>query len=323
MRKVFPVLVAMALVLALGLSAYGATQTFTNSTNGSVTGIRVAFSASVRIASYDRAIFPTQSPSAEAREFTFSGGELQAGGRFKLSWADEEATIESYEWLEGSSSSLSSKDSMAFGIDYSRPELYLVQGDQTRISNPASLDWLRAKPRGLSQLKAVYAWLREFETYRAGGATIGKATVDELLASHRLSGCHDFALVFAAVARELGYPAVMVDTASIDWIGRFQRGEQGSHVGHVFVEVYLTDRWILVDSTSGAYVERGYDPANPVFRETQSGHSVGYYVMFKGIDTNAYGIYSNSELTQAMDALARNVNVSAIAYPAYQWKVFS
>jgi hypothetical protein len=288
-----------------------------------VIGIHVTFSDSVRIATYDKAVFPTQSPKASSSEFAFSGGELQVGGRFKVSWGNEDVTVLSFEWTGVSSTAGGPQYSTAFGIDYSHPELYLAQGEQTRISNPAALDSLRGRQKGVAQLGAIYTWLRKFETYSARGATIGKATVDEVLASHRLSGCHDFALIFAAVARELGYPAVMVDTASIDWIGRFQRGEQGSHVGHVFVEVYLTDRWILVDSTSGAYVERGYDPTNSVFRETQSGSSVGYYVMFKGIDTNAYGIYSNSELTQAMDSLARNVDVSAIAYPAYQWKVFS
>jgi hypothetical protein len=93
------------------------------------------------------------------------------------------------------------------------------------------------------------------------------------------------------------------------------------------VEVFLIDRWILIDSTNGPYVEQGYDPAAAAFREpgggAYGGSSTGYYVMFKGIDTNAYGIHSNAELTQAMDALARRVDAGAMVYPAYAWKRFS
>jgi transglutaminase-like putative cysteine protease len=311
------------LVAGLSLVSLGASHTFTNDTPGAVTGIRVVFSASVRIATYDKAVFLVQSPSSSSAEFSFTGGELQPGGRFKVSWADEEVVVLSCEWLGNSSSSSVPQYLTAFGIDYSHPDMYLTQGEQTRISNPAALDSLRGRSKGLAHLSEIYRWLRKFDTYSAGGATIGEATVDELLASRRLGGCHDFALVYAAVARDLGYPAVMVDTASVEWIARFQKGEEGPHVGHVFVEVFLVDRWVLIDSTRGAYVERGYDPANPVFREPAGGSSTGYYGMFKGIDTNAYGIHSNAELTQAMDALARGVDLGAVTYPTYAWKTFA
>ncbi len=324
MRKVFLLAGAMALVSVLGVLALGASQTFTNNTSGPVTGIQVVFSGSVRIASYDKAVFPTQSPAAESSEFTFSGGELQPGGKFKLSWANEDATVESYAWVGGSSGSGALQYPTAFGIDYSQPELYLAQGEQTRISNPVSLDWLRAKPRGIPQLKAIFAWLREFKAYNSGGSNIGTATVDGILASKRLSGCHDFALVFAAVARELGYPAVMVEVASVEWIRHFRNGEEGPHVGHVFVEVFVADAWILVDSTAGNYVERGYDPANPAFRAPGGGYYGGtttaYYVMWKEVDTVASGIHSNAENQAAMDAFAAGIDPSTVTYPAYTWK---
>lgn len=326
MRKVFLVAGTIVLVCVLGVLVFGATQTFTNNMSGPATGIHVVFSASVRIATYDKAVFPTQSPTTESLEFTFSGGELQPGGRFKLSWANEEATVESYEWVGSSSGSGALQYPTAFGIDYSQPEMYLAQGEQTRISNPAAFDWLRGKPKGLAQLGAIFEWLRKFEAYNSGGSNIGTATVDGILASKRLSGCHDFALVFAAVARELGYPAVIVETADVGWITHFRKGEEGPHVGHVFVEVFLTDKWILVDSTRGNYVERGYDPANPVFRAPGGGYyggtTTGYYVMWKEVDTIASGIHSNEENTAAMDAFAAGVDPTTVTYPAYTWRRF-
>jgi hypothetical protein len=217
----------------------------------------------------------------------------------------------------------------AFGIDYTHPEHYLAHGEQSQISDPSSLDSLRTGTQSLPHLGDIFRWLKsEFTTYSAGGKTIGVVTVDQLLAERRLGGCHDHALVYAAVARELGYPALMARTDSIAWIERFQAGEPRPHIGHVFVEVYLDGRWVLVDSTNGWYVERGYDPANPVIplKGPVAGTSdeiYGFYIERKGVDTWAFGIHSPDESTQAMDDLARQVDLATIVYPEYTFRRFS
>lgn len=46
----------------------------------------------------------------------------------------------------------------AFGIDYTHPEKYLAQGEQTRISDVSVLDGMRSD-QGIEQLAAVYHWL--------------------------------------------------------------------------------------------------------------------------------------------------------------------
>lgn len=216
----------------------------------------------------------------------------------------------------------------AFGMDYAHPEKYLVQGEQSHISDPTVLDSLRRGEQSMTHLGDIYRWLkREFTPYRAGGKTIGVVTVDELLAERRLGGCHDHGLVYAAVARELGYPALMARTVSIAWVKRFQAGEQGPHVGHVFVEVFLDGKWVLIDSTNGWYLEDGYDPADPVIPlkgriAGSNDETFGFYVERKGIDTWAFGIHSPAESTQAMDALASQLNLGAIAYPQYAFQRF-
>jgi hypothetical protein len=217
----------------------------------------------------------------------------------------------------------------AFGINYAHPEKYLAQGEQSHISDLTALDSLRRGEQSMAHLGDIYRWLkREFTPYRAGGKTIGVVTVDELLAERRLGGCHDHGLVYAAVARELGYPALMTRTASIAWVKRFQAGEQGPHVGHVFVEVFLDGKWVLIDSTNGWYLEDGYDPADPVIPlkgriAGSNDETFGFYVERKGIDTWAFGIHSPAESTQAMDALASQLNLRAIAYPQYAFKRFA
>jgi hypothetical protein len=217
----------------------------------------------------------------------------------------------------------------AFGIDYAHPEKYLAQGEQSQISDPSVLDSLRSDEQSIAHLGDIYRWLkREFEAYRAGGKTIGVVTVDQLLAERRLGGCHDHGLVYAAVARELGYPAVMARTVSIAWVEGFQAGEKGPHVGHVFVEVYLDGKWVLIDSTNGWYVEDGYDPTDPVIplKGSIAGSSeeiYGFYVERKGLDTWDFGIHSPAESTQAMDELGGRLDLASIVYPDYEFQHFS
>jgi hypothetical protein len=217
----------------------------------------------------------------------------------------------------------------AFGIDYAHPEQYLAQGSQSQITDPSVLDHLRTEEHSLAHLEEIFQWLRsDFTHYAAGGQTIGVVTVDELLGERRLGGCHDFGLVYAALARELGYPAVMVRSVSVAWIKQFQAHEQDRFVGHVFVEVFLDGKWILIDSTNGYYVADGYDPANPVIPLTgniagTTEEIYGFLVERKGVDTWGFGIHSPAESNQAMRDFAGEVDLQAIQYPAYTFQRFA
>jgi hypothetical protein len=217
----------------------------------------------------------------------------------------------------------------AFEIDYTSPDQYLKQGEQTIIADPSVLDPLQGQGEGINHLSLIYDWLHtDFTNYSARGGTIGEVTADQLLSDRKLGGCHDYGLVFTAAVRELGYPAVMIDSYSIAWIEQFQQGEGDIHIGHVFVEVYLVDEWILVDPTNGWYVETGYDPSNPVIplKGPIAGSSkeiYGFYIGLKGLDTWAYGISSNTELTQAMDSMAPEIDLLSITYPDYHFWHFS
>lgn len=208
----------------------------------------------------------------------------------------------------------------AFGIDYLHPEKYQEAGRQTRIDDPNVVAFLRPATPGVPQLEAIFQWLHvDFTAWRAGGSTIGAVTAAQLLQKRRLGGCHDYALVFAAAARQLGYPAVIVDAVDLDWAQRAARGKTGEYSGHVFVEVYFQQRWVLIDSTNGSYVWRGYDPANPVIPL-----KAGYYVMRKGVDTWSYGIHSNQELQKLMDQTAAHLAAlpGPPVAPTYEFKHF-
>lgn len=221
----------------------------------------------------------------------------------------------------------------AWGIDYAHPEKYLAQGDQTRLSDPSVADDLRLEQKASRQnqlymLGRIYMWIKgEFETWSARGATIGKVTTDNLFASHRLGGCHDWGLVYVSLARELGYPTVVVDTLGLVWAKQFQSGERGPYTGHVFVEVYVDGKWVLVDSTNNWYVETGYDPSNPIL-PLKSGKPdsvngiYGFYVMRKGLDTWNYGIKDDEALHTLMETTARQLNFETLVYPQYEFQRF-
>lgn len=213
--------------------------------------------------------------------------------------------------------------STAFGIDYGHPEKYLIPGEQTRLANPAIVDALRRKEQSIAHLGEIYFWIkREFTPWSAGGQTIGAVTVEQLFKERRLGGCHDWGLVYASIARELGYPTVMIDTAGIAWAKGFLSGKKGPYLGHVFVEVFIGGKWVLVDSTNNWYVENSYDPANGVVPLKMGDETEGLFVMRKGVDTWGYGIKSNSELTRLMEDSARQLKVEAIKFPPYNWQRF-
>jgi len=216
----------------------------------------------------------------------------------------------------------------AFGIDYAQPRKYLAQGEQTRFSNPAIVNSLRRQVQNVAHLGEIYFWIkREFTTWSAGGKTIGARTTDQLFAERRLGGCHDWGQVYASVARELGYPAVKVDAVSIAWAKQFQSGQKVPYVGHVFVEVFVAGKWVLMDSTNNWYVENGYDPTNPTIPLQGSiagsnQETLGFYVMRKGVDTWGYGIRSAGELNRLMEESARLLKLDTLQYPPYNFQRF-
>jgi hypothetical protein len=73
--------------------------------------VTVTFSEQVRITSYDEGVFPTKEPSNRSDTFTFSGGQLENGARFSVSWTPSTAEITGTEWeTTGSTAAGSSAD---------------------------------------------------------------------------------------------------------------------------------------------------------------------------------------------------------------------
>ena len=208
-----------------------------------------------------------------------------------------------------------------YGIDYGHPELYLAAGSQSEVSvaHLAEIaEELHMDSVDIPALGRLYRWKdSHFTSVSAGGAYVGRRTAGEILEERTLTGCHDHGLLLASLLRKYGVPAIMVDATGIDWALRYPE-EVMYFSGHVFVEAFLDGKWMLFNSTSGAYVAE-YDPLNPVIPLTSPIEPTGYYVMYKGLDPADYGITSIQQLnaTQELYAQMLKEEIDALEFPEY------
>jgi len=114
----------------------------------------------------------------------------------------------------------------------------------------------------------------------------------------------------------------MIDGAGIAWAKNFVAGQKGPYLGHVFVEVFVGGKWVLIDSTNNWYVEENYHPANGVIPLKMGDETEGLFVMRKGVDTWGYGIRSNAELTRLMEESARALDLKLLVKPPYTFLRF-
>jgi hypothetical protein len=137
------------------------------------------------------------------------------------------------------------------GIDYPHPVKYLALpsslGKAERIRKVALA--LGGKTPE-EKLRAIARWIETNLSYDAKCAYEWR-DFDGVLDLGKYGGCADHALVFGALARACGIPCVWVKTMDVDWIHEFKanRGKCAVWRGHVFLEVHLRGRWLLLDAS--------------------------------------------------------------------------
>jgi hypothetical protein len=199
-------------------------------------------------------------------------------------------------------------------IDYAHPELWTTPGPLTCISDEHWSDVVGEIGQDVIERKdeqfvsAVHDYMRRrFRAYAAGGALVAKRNVDRIIDEGTLSGCHDWGLVLTAVLRRAGVPAVFVDTVWVPWAREAVAGTARNSIGHIFVEAYIGERWVLVNSTASCVTDP-YDPLCPHFRaDTAPRMGETFFVLFKGLDPKHYGISEIGELTAAMKSKAPKI----------------
>lgn len=179
-------------------------------------------------------------------------------------------------------------------VDYSHPDLFLQTGKQTQatIKIRRLANQVKSDINDLEVIKDIYRVVQEAAPGGANGEKFSK-TVDEILKAG-YTGCTDYGLVYAAVARELGIPTVFLQAARIDWIEDYLARNRDMNMirGHILVELYIDGEWYLVDSTSGKlYLD--YDRNNFALPD-------GYYVFAKSIEVLDSGIKNEKHNAEIM-----------------------
>ena len=145
-------------------------------------------------------------------------------------------------------------------IDYLHPDAYLPLnahfGDKGHIMKvAATLGGKTAEEK----LVSISKWVHSHLTYKADSPYEWR-DFDRLVRDGNYGGCADYSVVFGSLARACGIPTVWVKTLDAEWIRDYKTlGKEGHWNGHVFLEIYIHNRWMLLDDTAMALYE-DYDP---------------------------------------------------------------
>jgi len=134
---------------------------------------------------------------------------------------------------------------------YDNLELFLQEDEQTRITEQVkAIASLVNDKRDVSTLAEIFAAVYAAAPYKRDPCVPRfTITASQVLTQGFSTGCTNYAIAFAAVARAKGIPAIVVDGADDEWI---KGGASLEYVcGHFFVEVFVENKWQLLDSTSG------------------------------------------------------------------------
>ena len=133
-------------------------------------------------------------------------------------------------------------------IEYAAPEKYLAiaetLGDGAEIARQA------AELKGESDretIRNVLAWMDETLKYD-GEKAYAWRNFDTVVKEQCYGGCADQGIVCGVLLKGAGIPTVWVKTMDVDWIWDFKNDRRlEAWSGHVFLEVYVDGKWVLLD----------------------------------------------------------------------------
>ena len=115
-------------------------------------------------------------------------------------------------------------------------------------------------------------------------------SAQEIFESKFATGCTDFAYVFASLARQIGIPTTILQTAQKEWANKLINniGDFKRHYGHTFCECFLNNKWVLVDPTQ-SLIDWQYEDflTFKLELEWKVGESRTFLPYFRGLDLGA------------------------------------
>lgn len=207
-------------------------------------------------------------------------------------------------------------------VDHSDPWVFARSTPQTQLSQEiiSQLNLLFPGDNTIEKIGKVHSWVRgNFEKYRGGGRMVAKQNAQQLFEGRRLSGCNDWGLLQTSILRSLKYPVVFMNAAHIQWAKEYRKNISEGFTGHTFLEIYVKERWILMDSTSGHYIE-DYDFNDPVLHIHKK--RGGFFVYQKGLDQWSMGVKSIEDNEKIMIEFALNYPLEKISIKNKEVKRF-
>ncbi len=235
-----------------------------------------------------------------------------------LNCEDFDFAIDNFDYLEKIKKSKLYKESNMRKLTKADTDFYLTNGNLTQpfISNEYVLekvlcDYNHKIEKGIkiTKIESLFNWInhvvkfgdKEFnDKYRF------QRTAKEIWDSKIMTGCTDYATLFATFARQIGIPTTILHTAERSWVERLQHNKDFSHhYGHSFCECFYEGKWILVDPTFRK-IEKEYNP-----EKLELGYMVGGSSTFipyqRGIDLEIK--QTTSEHNSLMDKLCKNLKI--------------
>ncbi len=125
---------------------------------------------------------------------------------------------------------------------------FLKEGEQTRITKNISNIADIFKESNIDLVFEVLTWihknLKQTQDQDFKKEFFRKRTASEIIESKKLTGCTDYTLVFTALMRANGISTKYIETIRDSWL---EKGDLGSLEGHVFSEVFIDEKWYIVD----------------------------------------------------------------------------
>ncbi len=165
--------------------------------------------------------------------------------------------------------------------------LYLKQGKMTKpfMRNEEVFKKVQSDQRvntKRSEIESLIAYIKHHlkpsEDEKFKNKNKFRRTASQIWKSGITTGCADNALVFATMARQIGIPTTILETADKSFLEEFSKDSSvKAYRGHFFCECFYREKWVLVDPTFNKVME-DYDVnnINLPYNVGESSHYVPY-----------------------------------------------
>ena len=126
----------------------------------------------------------------------------------------------------------------------------------------------------LTTIRNVLNWMDCNLKYDANRAYAWRNYAD-VIREKTYGGCADHGIVCGVLLKGAGIPVIWVKTMDVSWIWDFKRGRPfKSWSGHVFLEVHVNDKWMLLDP-GAKMIYKEYSPKTRILPDNRFAYHKG------------------------------------------------